>query len=385
MRGVRIGLLGLMLVFLAGTGSARAASLNVVGPQEPVYDYASQSCFQYDQPDIPVRAYRDHLGRVQMVLPGANTRMIGPDLDNLTHDCTVVISHLHSPLPSDYADVDWISSIYTLDGQDVFALLHAEYHGHEHPGYCGEPFVKCRYNTVTLARSTNGGDLFVRPSPPSHLVAAMPYRYVPGNGRYGFFTPSNIIEKDGWYYNLLLVSATYRAQRSGVCLMRTQNLADPKSWRAWDGTGFNVRFIDPYRESGEPLAARVCEPVTPGNGDLNRSVTYNTFLGKYIVIGTGVNRYVASLGRFVTGFFYAFSDDLIEWTPSQLLLETPRPWLCGNPEPLAYPSFLDPDSTDRNFNTSNQRLYVYYSSGRHPNCMTTNTLDLKRSEIEVVP
>ena len=30
----------------------------------------------------------------------------------------------------------------------------------------------------------NGGDSIVRPSVPSHLVAAMPYRYVPGDGRY---------------------------------------------------------------------------------------------------------------------------------------------------------------------------------------------------------
>lgn len=383
MRGARVALLGLMLVLLVGTGSARGASINVVGPAEQVYDYETQHCFDFDQPDIPVRAYRDHLGRVQMILPGPNTRMIGPDLNNLSHDCGVVASHLRSPLASDYADVDWVSSIYTLDGQEIFALLHAEYHGYEHPGYCGEPFVKCRYNTVTFARSTNGGDLFVRPTPPNHLVAAMPYRSVPGDGRYGFFTPSNIIEKDGWYYDMMLVSSSYRAQRSGVCLMRTQNLADPKSWRAWDGTGFNIRFIDPYRESGEPVGAHVCESVTHGIGDLNRSVTYNTFLDKYIVVGS-TTRWVPSLNRFAFGFFYSFSDDLIDWTESQLLIEIPV-WQCGGPEPIAYPSFLDPDSTDRNFSTSNQRLYVYYSASRRPNCILTGTGDLRRREIEVVP
>ena len=377
--------LALVVTLLLCAPTAEAASINVVGPQETVYDYNTMACFQYDQPDIPVRAFRDYLGRVQVILPGANTRMIGPDLNNLTHDCTVVIPHLHRPLAADYADVDWVSSTYTLDGQEVFALLHAEHHGHEHPGYCGEVYTKCRYNTATFARSTNGGDLYVRPPLPTHLVAAIPYRAVPGDGRYGFFTPSNIIEKDGWYYNMVLVSENYRAQRSGVCLMRTQNLGDPGSWRAWDGTGFNVRFIDPYRESGDPIAAHVCEPVAKGQIDqLNRSITYNSHLDKYIVIGTS-RKYEPALGRIVTGFYYSFSDDLINWTDRQLLLETPRPWQCGQPDPMVYPSFLDPDSTDRNFSTSNQRLYVYYSAVLRPNCMVTNYIDLRRNEIEVVP
>ena len=385
MRGVRVALLGMMVVLLGLPGGARAASINIVGPQEVVYDYETEHCFNLDQPDIPVRAFRDSLNRVQIILPGANTRMIGPDLDNLSHDCTVVLPWLNSPLPSDYADADWVSGVYTFDGQEIFTLLHSEYHPHVHPGYCGEPFIKCRYNSVTFGRSTNGGDLIVRPSPPSHLVAAMPYRYVPGDGRYGFFSPSNIIEKDGWYYNMLLVSSAYREQRGGMCLMRTQNLADPKSWRAWDGTGFNVRFIDPYRESGDPVGAHVCEPVAPGNSDLQRSITYNTFLDKYITIGTGVNRYHPGLGRNVTGFWYSFSDDLLNWTEPQLLIETPRPWMCGDPDPIVYPSFLDPDSPDRNFNTSDQRLYLYHSAGNRPNCVNTGTQDLRRFEIEIVP
>ena len=382
MRGVTIFGLIWFVVFLSPTG-AQSASINLVGAEQTVYDYDSMHCFPFDQPDIPARAFRDHLGRVQLTLASANTRMIGPNLDNLAHDCTVVTPHLQRPLASDYADEDWMSGLYTTDGQEVFALLHAEYHGHEHPGYCGEVFTSCRYNTVTSARSTNGGDLYVRPPPPSHLVAAMPYRYVPGDGRYGFFAPSNIFEKDGWYYNFVLVSVSYREQRSGVCLMRTQTLADPKSWRAWDGAGFNVRFIDPYRESGEPTAAHVCEPIRE-LGQLNRSITYNTFLGQYVVIGT-TTKYEPSVSRFVSGFYYSFSSDLFHWTPKKLLIETP-PATCGGPPRVGtYPSFLDPDSTDRNFNTSNQRLYLYYVRSQFENCIQTQERDMFRREIEIVP
>ena len=45
--------------------------------------------------------------------------------------------------------------------------------------------------------------------------------------------------------------------------MRTNNLADPRAWRAWDGQGFNIQFIDPYTDPYADPAAHVCEPVSP--------------------------------------------------------------------------------------------------------------------------
>ena len=116
--------------------------------------------------------------------------MIGPDLNNVTHDCTVVMPHLHRPLASDYADVDWMSGFYTFDGQEVFAINHAEYHGHEHPGYCGEQFAKCRYNAVTLSKLHEQRRPLRAPVPALPSGRAIPYRYVPGDGRYGFFCPA---------------------------------------------------------------------------------------------------------------------------------------------------------------------------------------------------
>ena len=102
---------------------------------------------------------------------------------------------------------------------------------------------------------------------------------------------------------MVLVSVTYRAQRAGVCLMRTQNLDDPKSWRAWDGDGLQrARFIDPYRESGEPVTAHVCEPMANGEiGELNRSITYNTFLDKYVAVGTSQQVRLTPAGQLRAG------------------------------------------------------------------------------------
>ena len=84
--------------------------------------------------------------------------MIGPDFDHLLRDCTPILTNSNNPLPSEYDDAEWIAGTYTPDGQQVYALVHSEYHGFAHPGYCGDEFVECRYNTVTSAVSTNGGN-----------------------------------------------------------------------------------------------------------------------------------------------------------------------------------------------------------------------------------
>ena len=45
----------------------------------------------------------------------------------------------------------------------------------------------------------------------------------------------------------MMTSAPQGDQQAGVCLMRTDRLDDPASWRGWDGRDFTVKFTDPYR------------------------------------------------------------------------------------------------------------------------------------------
>jgi hypothetical protein len=387
MGAVLVALLSVLLVIGAGAQSAGAASINVTGPEEVVYDWSTMRCFETDFPDGMTGPFRDSLGRVQLTLGGANTRMIGPDLNNLTHDCTVVMPSNNNPLPWEYDDALFPAGTWTFDGQEVFRLVHTEYHGDTHPGYCQGQKVSCGFTTITFARSTDGGTSYTRPPTPGQLVAALPYHWVPSEGAVGYRAPSNIIEKDGYYYNMIMVSPAYKQQRSGVCLMRTQNLADPKSWRAWDGTGFNSRFVDPYRESSEPINRHVCEPVSPDElGQLNRSVTWNTRLSKYVATGTA-SRYDPAKGEIVRGFFYSLSDDLINWTPRQFLMEVENyaSWVCGDPDVRAYPVLLDPDAPDRNLAVTDSQAYMYYMVHRRPNCVWTNDRDLVRVPVEFTP
>ena len=375
-----------LLACLLAVPPAQGVSVSV-GPRERIYDYDTMRCADFDWPDIPVRAYRDTLGRVQLITGTGsipNNRLVGPDFDHLTRDCTPLLTNSNNPRPEEYDDAEWLSGIYTPDGQEVFGLVHSEYHGQLYPGYCGDRYLDCRFTTITYAHS-NDGNSYTQPASPDHLVASMPYRSVPGDGRYGYFSPSNIIQKDGFFYNMFLVSSSYKKQGAGVCIMRTQTLGNPKSWRAWDGEGFNVRFIDPYRESAHAISRHVCEPL-PTNKQISRSIVWSTFLNKWVAVGSA-GRYDPNLGKTVTGIYFSTSDDLIEWTEHQLLLATPTAveWQCGDPEPAAYPSFVDPSSTDRNFATIDQTTHVYFTSFRRENCMVTSKRDLSRVTVQFTP
>ena len=60
---------------------------------------------------------------------------------------------------------------------------------------------------------------------------------------------------------------------------------------------------------------------------------------------------------------YSTSEDLIHWTQRQYLKQVVQAvnFEPGDPDPIAYPSALDPDSTSRNFETTGKKFYIYYT------------------------
>ena len=377
----------LVLATAALPTPANAASITVTGPEQVVYDKSTQGCEFADQPDIPTRAIRDSTGQVQLTIAGPTTRrLIGPDFDHLTHPCDPIRTSSLSPYPWEFNDRGWMSSLYTPDGDHVYALVHAEFHGQRHPGLCpSNVFIDCRYNGVTFSSSSDRGATYTDPPFPDNVVATIPYRYVPEAGRYGVFSPSNIIERNGFFYAMILISQSYGQQRAGACLMRTRTPDDPKSWRAWDGAAFTVRFVNPYLEPSAAPLTHACMPVA-GNeiGQIERSLVYNTYLNKFVVIGTE-SKYEPSLGRVVRGFYYSFSDDMINWSDKQLLYET-SPTVCPSRPPRVYPSLIDHNAAGRNFDTVGRFAYLYYLLGNFDsNCQKVFDNDLARAPIEFSP
>jgi hypothetical protein len=357
-------------------------AIRLSGPRQVVFDWSREACGLTHSADLPARAFRDDRGRVQLLLSHFdNFRMVGASLDRLEVDCEIVMRSQEDARPWRYRDREWLASPYTTDGRRVWALVHDEYQGHQHPGRCPQDrYGSCVYHAVTLAVSSNGGRRFHVARSPRYLVASPPYRYRAGVGPVGWFAPSNIVERDDYLYAFLRFR--HPDGRRGVCLLRTPHIADVRAWRAWTGNAFGGRFFDPYR--GTPRRRTDCQPIAaPQIGQMAESLTFNQALGMYILVGMAADR---RGGRpQATGVYFSVSSDLIHWSDRRLLMPatTVQTYRCGQSPPIAYPAILDPDSRSRNFATSNRRFYLYFTQLRYQECTRTPDRDLVRVPIEV--
>ena len=57
---------------------------------------------------------------------------------------------------------------------------------------------------------------------------------------------------------------------------------------------------------------------------------------------------------------------------------------CGDDNPIAYPAVLNPGSTDRNFTTTGQTTYLYFTRFNYVNCLINYDLDLIRIPIKFI-
>jgi hypothetical protein len=403
--GALASLFSILIGLLLGSGNASAytfgPNVQQIGAEQTVFDWSTMNCDGTALADSPARAWRDSSSKVHLLISGdANRAMVGSSLNTVAVDCPhVLLSSDLNADPSTYDDHEWIHSPYTVDGIKVSALVHDEYHGWEHPGQCssqGHPnrpkfgtipiagfSPGCWYNAVTYATSTDGGYTFTHATPPAHLVASSSYQYVQSDGPYGYFTPSNIVRRSDGYFYAMVQAEAHGAQQVGTCVMRTKNPANLSSWRAWNGTAYSVQFIDPYTNP-DPPENHVCAPVAFNEIEkMVQSLTYNSFFGKYLLVGvTGL--YDPIRQTVVYGVYYSTSSDLITWSTRQLVMEAELPWtyLCGDDNPISYTAYLNPAATDRNFGTTGQKGYLYFTRFNIVNCVGSNDDDLIRIPIK---
>ena len=278
--------------------------------------------------------------------------MTGPTLDSVKQDCDIVHSSTNDPLPSSFADNEWIHSTYALEGDTVFGLLHNEYHGWLHDDCAGgakRKIGRCQMFSLTAAISHDGGRHWdhLRP-PPRHLLATPPYRYDSTALWFGWGDSGGIVKNpnDGFYYVTGHNRATIGAQINGTCLMRTKTLTDIESWRGWNGEEFDATFVDPYLlDPDADVTPHLCSVLEDsaqglprgqhGHPTVNQGLVWSTYLKKFIAVlwNTGHDETIGSGAPFV----FALSDDLIRWSdvaPLPLPVDLPN----GS---LAYPSLLD--------------------------------------------
>jgi hypothetical protein len=355
-----------------------------LGEQQPVFSWASMRCETWDVPDTPARAWRDAAGTVHLLASHLRNRaMIGTDLDHVRQNCRTVYEGGAQDAPQLYDDRSWIASSYAL-GPVVYALVHNEFHGHLRRDLCPSGvYLRCWSNSLTLVTSHDGGYSFAHLAPPHHLVAAPPYRYV-GNGdhRTGYFNPSNIVARDGYYHAFFWAEAEGE-QRRGACLMRTPQLADPGAWRAWDGHDFTVRFIDAYAEPTTDGTRHSCAPVAEGRLTSSvSSLTLDRASGRYIAL-MATERPVPGDGA-VTGIFAAGSTDLVHWSEPRLVWRAGLlfKYRCGD-DVVFYPSLLDPISPSRNFEDAGERAYIYFTDLHLQSCHIDTDRDLVRVPVDI--
>jgi hypothetical protein len=378
-RHLCILVLPLILIFPCGAQPWSGPTITRLGEEETVFSYVRDACVELDLPDVYAHPIRTAEG---IVLGSGNAPdnyfMFGSNFESLNRSCTPVFRSVDAWEAEALKPHQWITSMYSEDGQTIYAIVHNEYHDPFAPNCkpgITDPSNPCWYNFLSLAVSTDAGRTFRQSTSPEHLVAILPYRWdsdAVERGApppHGYFEPSNIVYKEGYYYCMVfaILSNTNQGVR-GTCLMRTDDISKANSWKWWDGQGFNIPLINPYEEEiGDPSQYLPAFIAPREIRDLRGSLTWNRYLEKYMLIGASV---LPVDSQETCGFFYSLSDDLIHWTLPQLIYKTILGWPpCHRPTPEqasknirqeAYPSIIDHNSNDISFTVVDSTAFLYF-------------------------
>jgi hypothetical protein len=350
-------------VFLSGLHTVAWAQQNssitgsVDGPPLVVFDSRYDSCGGGDYPDAPARAFRTKNGDVNLLaVHHINRRMIGRSLETVAHSCQIIFQGGRIKRPDTYDDYAWIAGTHTIDGKIIYALVHNEFHGNERPDLCPSGiYLHCWENSLTLAISRDGGRSFKRARENGGLVAALPSPYRGDQGKpIGYFNPTNIIKHQDYYYAMFSM-ITRNPDTSGICLMRTNILEDPSSWRGWDGGEFTVAFINPYNLSGGEFSE--CKPIAKSKLFFSLgSVQWHPESKSFVLI-MRFQKWDKPRHNEVPGIYISTSPDLIRWSDPFLLLADKSASQDGRAQ--LYPAFLDPESSDQNFQLIGNNPLLY--------------------------
>jgi hypothetical protein len=336
-----------------------------LGTPEVVFSYRVDRCDELDLPDMTARAVRMPDGTLALYSGNAPRAYasFGGDFDSLRRSCIPTLVSDDDPTAHSFNNQEWVSTVYR-DGGVFHAIVHNEYHDPVHPN-CRQgdtsPANPCWYNALTYASSADGRT-FTQPPAPAHVLAGPPQQWDAAGARapgpYGYFAPSNIVRRsDGYFYAMFFtIPDRDTPTKRGSCVMRTNDLADPASWRAWHGAGYALALPSPYTAAATGVA---CTIVLPHG--IDGSLTYNTYLARYLYVGaTGAQ----VDGAVKCGFLYSTSQDLITWSAPRLVKEAPVPFPpCASGPNVGreyYPSLIDHTDTSVNFENTGRTPHLYY-------------------------
>jgi hypothetical protein len=354
--------------------AASAGTIKAVldGGRTQVFTTPHDSCSPDDIPDAMARAFRDDTGTIHFITASSDMyQSLGPTLTSLVHSCEAAFVSANDRDPAAYNDQVWLDSFYTLDGKKIAALSHTEYHGWSHPGECNEQnpnnYFYCEYDSDTYHQSSDGGYHFNGFKAPANLVAGVPQKYVLDAGPMGYSVDSNIVSYGGWFYAMVTdwpwprncsgqTGPNHCVVPLGGAPMRTTDVFDPSSWRAWNGKDFSVSFVDPYLGPVSHLGQHIYTPV-PYMQFVNG---LNVYQPSNVLVAVLWDYWDNELGP--PGLYFATSTDLINWTTPKLVV-TLADISANDPKGsylYAYFSLIDPDAPDPSFSIIGEHPYLYY-------------------------
>ncbi len=358
--------------------------LNASTSSTVVFDPKINGCERgYDVADAPARAFRDDQGIVHLIATNHHNRaLLGHSLTQTSHACPIIFRAAEELNAAAYNDYGWLTSFYTSNGKDVFALVHNEFHAFESKSACPSgDRVNCIEYSITSAISEDGGKTFIR-SKPKALVASLPYKFNATRRKLsGYSNPSNIIKFQGFYY-VLFAALDPRSNMSGVCLMRSRDVADPSGWLGWDGATFSIRFVNPYNKPQPSDKQKSCQPVGGGNlfyslGGVSFNKPDNTF-----VAVMRKSRWDRQLPGQPSGIYLSSSHDLINWSVPSLLLGDNTAYPDGHTDML-YPALLDPHARDPNFLEITDHPLLFTSDAVQGQSFDTHKLVYRQTTIQL--
>ena len=356
--------------------------------EETVFSWARDRCDNEHIPDSPARAFRSADGKVFLFASHyTNQPLSGNDLRSVIADCKLRFEAGMEPDPQRYNAKVWLQTFYTDDGKTIFSIGSSDYHGTWF-NVCANPPKennKCWWSALVLAVSHDGGRTFTTSTPPEHVIARAPHKFSVELGPpAGFFTSSNIIKKDGWYYTLVFTFG-YKEQTRGNCLMRTKDLASTTSWSAWDGIDYSTKFISPLKPETEHPEHYRCRTVDKLQEPI-RSLLWHEPSSQYIAIFSTPVRLKDGDGEYVRVHFrFSTSSDLLRWSDPKDIIAFDSPHSCKKGiAAVAYPSIIDPRSNDPNFGTIQDSGFLYFTRfNAVKQCRMTMDRDLVRIPIRI--
>lgn len=221
---------------------------------------------------------------------------------------------------------EWLYGTFRDVGSGrVYSAIYNEYYGGYYPGQDSYG----TYVATGLAVSYDNGASFSKiQAAPNHVILRSPSLRQPITEGQGYSWFGGIFKSpvDQMYY------MGAGGPPTGTTMMRTSNLDDPLSWRAWDGSAFSLTTV-PLSGTSQPIGV---VPLYLG---------YSDYFKKYMAITIGSSDGYQSGNNLIV---YNLSDDLVHWGPPRKIMYNPAcgaDHVCGNDvsgEIGSYPSIMDP-------------------------------------------